>query len=132
MIPTVEFLKSKRLPSGNYISSNDSKSDRLVQWCHGAPGFVYLFVRAYEITGNNSYIERALAAGDVIWERGILTKGYGLCHGTAGNGYVFLRLYRVTNDQKWLHRAIKVHFGFFVRSNFDILVFLVCGMLFGL
>ncbi|CAF3627764.1 unnamed protein product, partial [Rotaria sp. Silwood2] len=48
LIPTVEFLKSKRLPSGNYLSSSDSKSDKLVQWCHGAPGFVFLFVRAYE------------------------------------------------------------------------------------
>jgi lantibiotic modifying enzyme len=107
LIPTVEFLKTKRLPSGNYLSSSDSKSDRLVQWCHGAPGFIYLFVRAYEITGNSSYIERALSAGDVVWQRGILTKGYGLCHGTAGNGYVFLDLYRVTHDLKWLHRAIK-------------------------
>ncbi len=49
LIPTVEFLKSKRLPSGNYLSSSNSKSDALVQWCHGAPGFVYLFVRAYEV-----------------------------------------------------------------------------------
>jgi hypothetical protein len=49
LIPTVEFLKSKRLPSGNYLSSSDSKSDKLVQWCHGAPGFVYLFARAYEV-----------------------------------------------------------------------------------
>jgi hypothetical protein len=46
----------------------------------------------------------------VVWQRGILTKGYGLCHGTAGNGYVFLDLYRVTHDLKWLHRAIKVRF----------------------
>ncbi len=50
LIPTVEFLKSKRLPSGNYLSSSDSKSDKLVQWCHGAPGFIYLFVRAYEVS----------------------------------------------------------------------------------
>ncbi|CAF3930299.1 unnamed protein product [Adineta steineri] len=107
LIPTIEFLKTKRLSSGNYISSSDSKSDKLVQWCHGAPGFIYLFVRAYEVTGDSSYMELALSAGDVVWQRGILTKGYGLCHGTAGNGYVFLNLYRATNDLKWLHRAIK-------------------------
>ena len=53
-------------------------------------------------------MELASSAGDVVWERGLLTKGYGLCHGTAGNGYVFLNLYHATNDQKWLHRAIKV------------------------
>ncbi len=50
LIPTVEFLKSKQLPSGNYLSSSDSKSDKLVQWCHGAPGFIYLFIRAYEVS----------------------------------------------------------------------------------
>ncbi len=60
------------------------------------------------MTGNSSYMQLALSAGDVVWERGLLTKSYGLCHGTAGNGYVFLDLYRVTNDLKWLHRAIKV------------------------
>ncbi|CAF0937397.1 unnamed protein product [Rotaria sordida] len=107
LLPTIEFLKSKCLSSGNYMSSSDSKSDKLVQWCHGAPGFVYLFNRAYEITGNSSYIQRASSAGDVIWERGLLTKGYGLCHGIAGNGYALLDLYRVTQDPKWLHRAIK-------------------------
>ncbi|CAF1198665.1 unnamed protein product [Rotaria sordida] len=107
LIPTVEFLTSKRLPSGNYLSSSNSTSDRLVQWCHGAPGFVYLFVRAYETTDNKQYLDLAVDAGDVVWERGLLKKGYGLCHGAAGNGYVFLDLYRVTNNMKWLHRAIK-------------------------
>ncbi|CAF0797551.1 unnamed protein product [Didymodactylos carnosus] len=48
LISTVEFLKSKRLPSRNYLSSTDSKLDELVQRCHGASGFVYLFVRAYK------------------------------------------------------------------------------------
>ncbi|CAF3030419.1 unnamed protein product [Rotaria socialis] len=107
LMPTVEYLKSRRLASGNYMSANDSKSDILVQWCHGASGFAYSFSRAYQITGNSSYIELASSAGDIIWERGVLTKGYGICHGTAGNGYVFLDLYRVTNDTKWLHRALK-------------------------
>ncbi|CAF1200758.1 unnamed protein product [Rotaria sordida] len=107
LLPTVEFLKSKCLSSGNYISSSDSASDKLVQWCHGAPSFVYLFNQAYEMTDDGSYMQRASGAGDVVWARGLLTKGYGLCHGAAGNGYVFLGLYRVTHDQKWLHRAIK-------------------------
>lgn len=31
------------------MSSNDSKSDKLVQWCHGAPGFAYAFNRAYQV-----------------------------------------------------------------------------------
>ena len=62
------------------------------------------------MTGHNSYLELAQSAGDVVWERGLLKKGYALCHGTAGNGYVFLALYRATNDTKWLHRAVKVSY----------------------
>ncbi|CAF3305988.1 unnamed protein product [Rotaria socialis] len=107
LLPTIEFLTTKRLPSGNYLSSSDSTTDRLVQWCHGATGFVFLFVRTYETTGNRSYLDLATTAGDVVWQRGLLRKGYGLCHGIAGNAYVFLDLYRATNNTKWLHRAIK-------------------------
>jgi hypothetical protein len=81
------------------------------------------------MTGNSSYIERALSAGDVVWKRGILTKGYGLCHGAAGNGYVFLDLYRATNDLKWLHRAIKVRFESFLIYSFFFYL-LVWGILF--
>ena len=55
------------------------------------------------------HIDQVLA-GDVVWDRGLLTKGYGICHGTSGNAYAFLNLFHVTNDQKWLHRAIKVSF----------------------
>lgn len=54
-------------------------------------------------------MDLAISAGNVVWERGLLKKGYGICHGAAGNGYVFLDLYRVTNDINWLHRAIKVN-----------------------
>ena len=74
------------------------------------------------MTKNPSYLERAIAAGDVVWQRGLLRKGYGLCHGAAGNAYVFLDLYKMTNDLKWLHRAIKVcHFIRFIRE-----IFIVC------
>lgn len=60
------------------------------------------------MTQNSSYLERATAAGDVVWQRGLVRKGYGLCHGVAGNAYVFLELYKVTKELKWLHRTIKV------------------------
>lgn len=63
---------------------------------------------AIQLTHQREYLDLAAAAGDTVWQRGLLRKGYGLCHGTAGNGYVFLDLYRLTNENKWLHRAIKV------------------------
>ncbi|CAF1244844.1 unnamed protein product [Didymodactylos carnosus] len=109
LLPTIEYLKTARLPSGNYRSSTNNPGDKLVQFCHGAPGFVYLFIKAYEviITGNTSYLQQAVNATNVIWHRGILRKGYSLCHGTAGNGYIFLALFKVTQDMRYLHRAIK-------------------------
>lgn len=105
--PTVDFSVSLRYPSGNYPSSIDSKSDRLVHWCHGAPGFIHLFAIAYQKFGDEVYLREALACGDVIWKRGILKKGYGICHGTAGNAYGFLALFRITGDEKHLYRAVK-------------------------
>ncbi|CAB1341188.1 unnamed protein product [Coregonus sp. 'balchen'] len=43
----------------------------------------------------------------VIWQRGLLRKGYSICHGTAGNAYSFLSLYQVTQEKKYLYRACK-------------------------
>lgn len=44
----------------------------------------------------------------MIWQHGLLKKGYGLCHGTAGNAYAFLALYNLTQNMKYLYRACKV------------------------
>lgn len=49
-----------------------------------------------------------MECSDVIWQRGLLRKGYGICHGTSGNGYSFLSLYHLTQDKKYLYRACKV------------------------
>lgn len=48
--PTVDWLLKQQFPSGNYPSSyGSSNGDRLVQWCHGAPGFVPLCILAHEV-----------------------------------------------------------------------------------
>ena len=73
----------------------------LVQWCHGAPGFVTSLA-----TLEDRRLDDVLrAAGELIWTAGPLVKGAGLCHGTAGNGYAFLKLFRRTGDERWLERA---------------------------
>lgn len=54
------------------------------------------------------YLEDALHCGEVIWQRGLLKKGYGLCHGAAGNAYGFLALFNITQDPKHLFRACMV------------------------
>lgn len=73
----------------------------LMQFCHGAPGFVVCLGEWPDDTLD----DLLLAAGEAVWQAGPLTKGSNLCHGTGGNGYAFLKLYRRTQDPRWLARA---------------------------
>lgn len=102
---TVEYLHSLQMPSGNYPTQPLKQEDRLVQWCHGAPGVLLLFVRAYEVFQEPKYLAWAELASDVVWTRGLLQKGNGLCHGIGGNAYCFLILYRATGNDIYLFRA---------------------------
>ncbi|KAM7532813.1 hypothetical protein Aperf_G00000129103 [Anoplocephala perfoliata] len=110
ILPTVKWLSKLQLQSGNWPSSLGSSldNDRLVQWCHGATGVVPLMLAAYKLTNDKDYLQRAEKGGEVIWERGLLTKGCGLCHGSAGSGYALLSLYNYTGDKKYLQRAAAV------------------------
>ncbi|KFM78794.1 LanC-like protein 2, partial [Stegodyphus mimosarum] len=105
--PTVEFILNLQFPSGNFPSSLGNSADKLVHWCHGAPGVVHLLLLAYETFKEEKYLEASKKCSDLIWERGLLKKGYGLCHGVAGNGYAHLRVFQVTKDVKYLYRAVK-------------------------
>lgn len=78
---------------------------RLVHWCHGAPGAIYLLAKSYHLFGDRRYLVACEKVADIIWERGLLLKGAGICHGIAGNGYAFLILHRLTGEPKYLHRA---------------------------
>jgi len=46
--PTIDYLQGIHFPSGNFPSSLGNNSDKLVQWCHGVPGIVFLFAQAYK------------------------------------------------------------------------------------
>ena len=83
------------------IDPIDRPQRLLMQFCHGAPGFVICLA---DFPG--SMLDDILvAAGDAIWAAGPLTKGSNLCHGTGGNGYAFLKLYQRTGEAHWLARA---------------------------
>lgn len=113
--PTVDFLVSLKFSSGNYPSSLESgDKDKLIHWCHGAPGVIYALVFAHLVFGDGEYLKRAVECGDVIWRRGILRKGYGICHGVSGNAYAFLTLHRLTKDPKYAYRA-----SMFAKWMFD-------------
>lgn len=73
----------------------------LMQYCHGAPGFVILLADWPDAALDALMLE----AGEAIWRAGPLAKGSNLCHGSGGNGYAFLKLYERTRDARWLARA---------------------------
>lgn len=83
-----ELLRSQDSASGNFPSSVESGRDSLVQFCHGAPGFVLslpliqkYFDAATQVTINDCVAQ----ARKCIWERGLLTKEPNLCHGATAN-----------------------------------------------
>ena len=83
------------------IGHADRPPKWLMQFCHGAPGFVVCLAHF----PGSELDELLLTAGETVWVAGPLSKGANLCHGTAGNGYAFLHLYRRTKDPRWLQRA---------------------------
>ncbi|XP_057728626.1 lanC-like protein GCR2 [Arachis stenosperma] len=101
---TLHYMIKNRFPSGNYPSSEGSENDRLVHWCHGAPGVALTLVKAAEVYGDKEFLQAATEAGEVVWKRGLL-KRVGICHGISGNAYVFLSLYRLTGNAEYLYMA---------------------------
>ena len=104
IVTTVQRTADRLGAQANWPPQLDSTSDarkKLLQFCHGAPGFVICLAGL----PSTALDDLLLAAGETIWRAGPLTKGSNLCHGTGGNGYAFLKLYRRTDDSVWLERA---------------------------
>ena len=83
-----DLLQSQDPHSGNFPSSMESGRDSLVQFCHGAPGFVLSLpiIRKYFDAALQATIDACVEkARTCIWERGLLTKQPNLCHGATGN-----------------------------------------------
>jgi hypothetical protein len=71
---------------GNWLVI-EGKDQELVQFCHGAPGFVcsLIAIRPHFPTLHKE-IDVAITQGrKVTWERGLLTKEPNFCHGITGN-----------------------------------------------
>lgn len=102
---TLKYMINNCFPSGNYSTSEeDRKRDVLVHWCHGAPGIALTLVKAVKVFGDKEFLEAAINAAEVVWNRGLL-KPVGICHGISGNAYVFLSLYQLTGNIEFLYKA---------------------------
>ena len=74
----------------------EGKEIGLVQFCHGAPGFILslLAMRPY-FPKLHSEIDTSIELGrNLIWERGLLTKEPNICHGITGNALALERSHR--------------------------------------
>ncbi|KAM0561155.1 hypothetical protein ACHAPJ_003659 [Fusarium lateritium] len=87
----LEKLLELQLSDGNWPSSarslKEGKNASLIQWCHGAPGFLYSLtsLRPY-FPELEDRIDSAIEKGQsIIWRHGLLTKEPCLCHGIFGN-----------------------------------------------
>ncbi|KAI0763935.1 hypothetical protein BD413DRAFT_483226 [Trametes elegans] len=84
------------------LGVDDDFDEQLVQWCHGAPGFLMFFsalLRRAALspeacplpTGLHDPVVAALKrAGELVYTRGLSRKGVGLCHGVGGSVYALL------------------------------------------
>ncbi|XP_026320543.1 lanC-like protein 3 [Hyposmocoma kahamanoa] len=105
---SLDYIASLQTDEGNWpccLEEIGLSDHKLVHWCHGAPGTVYLMAKAYKTFKDERYLNACINAGEVVWNKGLLRKGPGICHGVAGNGYVFLLLHRLTGNDKHLFRA---------------------------
>lgn len=83
----VKSLIELQLEDGNWPKfASESESD-LVQWCHGAPGFVICLKTLHPYFPElKDQIDQAIQKGEqVTWDRGLLRKYPNLCHGSLGN-----------------------------------------------
>jgi len=104
IVNTVRRTADRLGAQANWRPQLDGTSDsqkKLLQFCHGAPGFVICLAGLPDATLD----DLLRAGGETIWAAGPLNKGSNLCHGTGGNGYAFLKLYQRTGDALWLERA---------------------------
>ena len=46
---TLEFMLTLSFPSGNYPAVFGENDERLVHWCHGAPGWASMWALAYQV-----------------------------------------------------------------------------------
>lgn len=53
---TLSYMIKNRFPSGNYPSSEGRESDRLVHWCHGAPGVALTLAKAAKVCINYNFL----------------------------------------------------------------------------
>jgi lantibiotic modifying enzyme len=104
----LDFLVSIQSQEGNFPADMHGSGLDLFHWCHGAPGILPTLCRAYEVFGDERYLDAARRAADAVWSFGLLRKGLGVCHGIAGSALSLLAMYRTTGNERYRYRALRM------------------------
>ncbi|OAA72113.1 Lanthionine synthetase [Cordyceps fumosorosea ARSEF 2679] len=93
--PHLLRLLAMQFDDGNWpkLTDGSETASEIVQFCHGAPGFVISLqaLRPY-YPHLSAAFDKAIAKGiDIIWTKGLLLKEPALCHGILGNALALPR-----------------------------------------
>lgn len=80
-------------------------SERLVQWCHGAPGNGLFFLRAAAILGDDDFRDATERCAEATWAAGDIRGNPSQCHGLCGNAELFLEIYRLWGEARYQEMA---------------------------
>ena len=120
----LEYLLEAQLPSGNWTTTAGKESDELVQFCHGAPGFVISLdalsncidsidvstATSPQVAKIRNILPNVLeAARKCVHQRGLLTKEPCLCHGLSGNALALVGKEREQLMQ-WAQEVVRVKY----------------------
>lgn len=80
--PSIDYVRHKKFRSGNFPSSLSNESDRLVHWCHGAPGVVHMLITAHKVSvdshcplWNDAALQHTLWSPKVSKTQGVVMLG---------------------------------------------------------
>jgi serine/threonine-protein kinase len=73
-------------------------------WCHGAPGYVFLWTIAFRVLGESRYLELAERAATTTWDAPDAIGS--LCCGDAGRAYALLAHANHGGGACWIDRAV--------------------------
>eukprot|EP00958_Prasinococcus_capsulatus_P003220 scaffold299_cov343-Prasinococcus_capsulatus_cf.AAC.13 len=98
----MDYYVSKQFDDGGMPTDSPDR----IQWCHGAPGFIGIFMKAYQTFGKSRYLVAAQRAANFSEINGVILKGNMLGHGVGGNAYLVMSLYAATKDEVWLRKGL--------------------------
>jgi len=95
----------------SFASPNPQQLGYSLAWCHGAPGIGLSRLRAFTLTGDETYKQEAEAAITGTYRPLMMASqadNYSLCHGLGGNAELFILAADVLDDERYRTAAESV------------------------